>query len=639
MHKYANSLKPYKGVVHLRVLLVALNAKYVQTNLALRYLRETVKMEFPATELKEATINEPLARLTGEIYEAEADIIGFSCYIWNITEVLRLIRDLRLVLPQARFVLGGPEASFETQELMFDNPEIDAVVLGEGEAAFLALLRSWNNRQEPADVPGIVWRCEGRIVSNPRIRPPADLNQLPDPYATVEKLTNRLVYVETSRGCPYNCQYCLSSAESGVRYADPENFRGIFRRLLTSGARTIKFVDRTFNSCKKHAWRILDIVREESAKAAEPREIRIHCEMAGELLDEEWLAYLLKYPQGLLQLEIGVQSTYRPALENIARLQHFEIWQKYLVELRRKTAIPLHLDLIAGLPGENWANFHHSFNDVYQVQPHKLQLGFLKVLKGCGLRQQAARYGLIYQPDPPYAVLQTADLSYAELLQLKRIEILLDKYYNSGKFSTALSRIITLFSTAFDFYDFFAHFWQERSWFGLPWKDRALFERLWLFLEYWFATNPGYITAPELEALRDLLRFDYYLWERPGTIPDYLLPAVPGPAGRTAGARSAAQAAPQHSLQENKRLLCEKLDTDPGSLTAAIVEAMDRQQWSRSTAIAYFSLPGLDSRQGIADLKPDQAGIAPRICLPSGQFGYLFFYQGNKVWVCSLDKQ
>ena len=431
-----------KGVVTLRVLLVALNAKYVQTNLALRYLREDIKNEFPETVLKEATINEPVSRIAGEIFEIKADVIGFSCYIWNLSEIIRIIRHLRLVLPQVRFVLGGPEVAFEAQELMMRNPEIDVVVQGEGERTFLELLRTWQAGKDPQAVHGVVWRCQDKVISNPERIKLMDMTQLPNPYALEEKLDDRLVYVETTRGCPFSCQYCLSSAGSGVRFLEPERFRQIFIELLSYGAKTIKFVDRTFNVRKDHAFSILDIVREEVEHAHNPQGIRIHCEMAGQLFDEEWLDYLKRYPQGLLQLEIGVQSTYRPTLEIISRSQDFDAWQKYVLEIQHTTKIPLHLDLIAGLPRENWDNFRNSFNDVYKVQPNMLQLGFLKVLKGSGLRQRAQEYGLVYQPDPPYIILKTKDLSHLELLQLQRMEILLDKYYNSGRFLRSLQRVI-----------------------------------------------------------------------------------------------------------------------------------------------------------------------------------------------------
>jgi Fe-S oxidoreductase len=613
----------------LRVLLVALNAKYVQTNLALRYLREAVKDEFPDIILKEATINESLGVIAGEIFEYKAEIICFSCYIWNISEILKIIRDLRLVLPKVRFVLGGPEVSFETQELMFNNPQLDAVVQGEGEAAFLELLQTWKAGQNPDNIPGVVWRYRDKIISNPERMPLQDLAQLPNPYLTGEKLENRLVYVETSRGCPFNCQYCLSSVESGVRFLKPERFRRIFRRLLEYGAQTIKFVDRTFNVRKDHAFQILDIVREEYKYANDPQRIRIHCEMAGELLDEEWVSYLKSYPQGLLQLEIGVQSTNQPTLENIARSQHFENWQKYVKELGLTTKIPLHLDLIAGLPGESLDNFRISFNDVYNVQPNMLQLGFLKVLKGSGLRQKAKQYGLIYQSEPPYTILQTKELSYSELLQLKRIEIILDKYYNSGRFLRSLCRIIPLFPSAFDFYVSFARFWYEQNWFRSPWKEKALFERLWLFIES-FRKDKS-IGEEKWENLRDALRFDYYYWERPGVVPDYLWLAAEMSFRSGSGGRKASNEVKRWSFELLRSLLGKKLAEDSEDILVSRIESMDRQQWSRSTALAYFSAPVINDLAHVIELEHDMK--SPEYTINNEFALYLFFYQKNKVRV------
>lgn len=622
-----------KGVVLLRVLLVALNAKYVQTNLAVRYLREAVRNEFPDIMLKEFTINESLSAIAGEIFEYKADIICFSCYIWNISQILEVIRDLRLILPKVRFVLGGPEVSFETQDLMHNNPELDAVVQGEGETAFLELLQSWKAGREPDNIPGIVWRCRNKIISNPERSPLRDLDKLPDPYLIEEQLENRLVYVETSRGCPFSCLYCLSSVESGVRFFEPELFRRIFRRLLKYGAGTIKFVDRTFNVRKDHAFQILDIVREEYKYADDPHGVRIHCEMSGELLDKEWLAYLKNYPQGLLQLEIGVQSTNRFTLESIARSQYFGFWQEYIKELRLTTKIPLHLDLIAGLPGENWENFRISFNDVYQVQPNMLQLGFLKVLKGSGLRYKAKQFGLVYQSGAPYSILQTKDLSYSEILRLKRIETILDKYYNSGRISRSLCRIIPLFPTAFDFYDSFADFWYKRNWFSSSWKEKALFERLWLYIDS-FSKDKS-LGKEKIESLRDALRFDYFYRERPGIVPDYLWPAAKMPFGSCEEASRAVNEVKRRSFEEYKSLLVKKFNEDSEDILASRIESMDRQQWSRCTALAYFSAPVLNDL--CYDIELEQDVYSHEYKIKYDPVLYLFFYQKDKVWAFQVN--
>ncbi len=542
------------------MVLVALNAKYVHTNLALRYVRAGIRAEFPDVLLKEFTINESVARIAAEIFETEADVIGFSCYIWNITETLALIRRLRPVCTGARFVVGGPEVSFEADRLLHEHREIDAVVPGEGEISFLRLLEAWRDGRDPDKIPGLVWRREDQIIINPGLPQPVKLERLPAPYQEQENLAERIAYVETSRGCPFNCQYCLSSTFTGVRYLEPERFREIFRRIMACGSRTIKFVDRTFNADKQHAFRVLDIVREEAGGLPDSG-VRVHCEMAGDLLDDEWLTYLKSYPAGLIQLEIGVQSTHRPTLELVRRPQHFGRWQKYVIEIVR-LGIHLHLDLIAGLPAEDWAAARISFNDVYAAGPDMLQLGFLKVLKGCGLRQRAEEYGLAYSPDPPYTVLSTNCLSHPELLRLFRLETVLDKYYNSGKFRYCLTRMVSLFAGPFEFYDTLAGYWQERGWFRQSYHGKALFDRLWDFVQD-TGTNWG---SEEKEILRDALRFDFYLWERPGQVPGFL------------------ETDPGLTMEQIARVRY-----DP--LWAGIIPeyaGMDKRQWARRTAVAYF---------------------------------------------------
>ena len=581
----------------LRILLVALNAKYVHTNLALRYIREGLRIDFPDSLLLEFSINDHLDRIAGEIYEAKADVVGFSCYIWNLKEVMAVIRTLHPVCPNMKFVIGGPEVSFGAEEFLIEHPEVDALVIGEGERSFLDLLKTWQDDRDLSDVLGIAWREGEKIVVNPICEKPLDLNELPFPYAEPEDFTGRLAYVETTRGCPFSCQYCLSSTFQGVRFLEPETFRRAFRHLLENGARTIKFVDRTFNANKRHAQGILDIVREESEKHPDALKIRVHCEMAGDLFDEDWLNYLRDYPPGLIQLEIGVQSTYPPTLEIVSRSQNFEKWKKYAPQIQA-FGIPLHLDLIAGLPVEDWMNFRTSFNDVHAVQPDMLQLGFLKVLKGSGLRLQSERYGLVFTPDPPYSILETSVLSHLEILQLHRIEEVLDKYYNSGKFSHAIHEAIKRFPTPFDFYHEFAEFWQQRGWFRRQWQGKALFDKLWEFLEGVQGQkepHEGISTAK----LRDALKFDYYLWERPNTLPDFLGVGYSTEGGGT---------------EDSWKTRQEEIRRD-GYWKGVIPEfsRLDRRQWIRNTAVACFT----------ADLSPDSPSDRP--CW------YLFYYQQGNV--------
>ena len=590
----------------MRILLVAINAKYVHTNLALRYLRGQVKVAYPDVLLREFSINDRLDRIAGELYEAKADVIGFSCYIWNLKEIVALIRQLHPVCPKVKFVLGGPEVSFEAEAFLLEHPEVDALVIGEGETTFLELLNTWQGGGGLSHVSGIAWNKAGNIIINPPQLAAANLNQLPDPYVENEDFTGRLVYVETTRGCPFNCQYCLSSTFKGVRFLEPESFRHMFRHLLVNGARTIKFVDRTFNANKTHAFRILDIVREESERFPDAERIRVHCEMAGDLFDAEWMDYFRAYPRGLIQLEIGVQSTHQPTLKLVSRPQYFEEWKKYLPEMQT-LHIPLHLDLIAGLPEENWTNFRTSFNDVYRVEPDMLQLGFLKILKGSGLREHSNHYGLLYSPDPPYIILETPVLSHGEILQLLRMEDVLDKYYNSGKFAHALREVLKLFSTAFDFYHEFAEFWEHCGWFNRQWQGKALFDKLWEFIEVFCAQR---INRPTREIICDALRFDYYLWERPNTVPDYLRPKRRD--------RLEAEEKTEADLWKTRQ---DEIRQD--SCWKQLVpefSKIDRRQWYRNTAVAYFTSDVL------------QVGEPPAPCW------YLFHYQQGKVKAYRFDK-
>lgn len=596
-----------KGLSLLRVLLVALNAKFVHTNLALRYLREEARIAYPELLLREFSINEQIEQIAAEIYETKADVIGFSCYIWNIKEIGALISRLRPVCPDVLFILGGPEVSFDVEDFFNAHPEADVLVIGEGETIFLQLLKSWESGQDFSHMPGIATRdAHNKIVVNLPRSESLNLNNLPQPYQEKEDFTGRIVYVETTRGCPFNCQYCLSSTDRGVRFLEPERFRRIFRQLISMGARTIKFVDRTFNANKDHAFQILDIVREESVKHQDLERIRVHCEFAGDLLDQEWLSYLRDYPLGLIQLEIGVQSTNEPTLEAISRSQKFGEWKHYVPELQA-LEIPIHLDLIAGLPEENWVNFRRSFNHVYEVQPDMLQLGFLKGLKGSGLRKQGHKYGLVFTSDPPYTILETRILTHGEILQLHRMEVLLDKYYNSGKFSNSLLKVLILFSSPFDFYHSFAEFWHRRGWFQQRWHGKALFDRLWEFIEtiYLLETDISFNTARR-EQIRDSVRFDYYLWERPNIVPSYL----------SIEARSEWE-----GKADEIKTWQDKIRQD--DIWGGIIpesRVLDRRQWYRNTAVTYFASDILD-----------EGGMQS-----SGW--YLFYYQHGKVKAYRCEK-
>ncbi|MGI5901855.1 MAG: B12-binding domain-containing radical SAM protein [Desulfitobacteriia bacterium] len=562
----------------MRILFISLNASYGHTNLAIRYLRQVLleqNNEEWEVRIREFTINESLERIAAEIYLEKPDVLGFSCYIWNLDPIRALVRRLRPVLPQTFFLGGGPEVSFDSENFLERHPEWDGIIVGEGEIPIKELITVLASGRDLSEVQGLVWRCRppkgpSFIVKNRETSMRVDLNKIPNPYSLEEDFTSKLVYVETSRGCPFQCQFCISSTFRGIKYLEPEKFRPLLRRLFELGATTIKFVDRTFNCSKKQAFAILDIFREEAqkriAEGTNSGVLRAHCEMAGELLDKEWLEYLKDYPPGMIQLEIGVQSTYLPTLKAIKRPQNFSVWREKVEFLQHKCRIPIHLDLIAGLPLEGWFDFRNSFNDVFKVRPNHLQLGFLKILKGSGLWEKSEEYGIKYSPDPPYTVLETSAMTHAELIRLTEIEEVLEKYYNSGHFKFSLEYILTE-ENPFDFFNDLAAYWREKGWFRRQWGPKSLYENLWIFLtDHW--------KEPEKERIkvltREALRFDYYLFGRPGLVPESL--------------KSEDLIKDQAVLKEAFRNASLKFDLPKTA------RGLDKRQWARATAVESFAV-------------------------------------------------
>lgn len=599
--------------------MVALNARYVHTNLAIRYLRETLKAEGQedwSIGTREFSINEHLENIAAEIYEEKPDIIGFSCYIWNITQILALTNHLRLVLPQTYIIVGGPEVSYDADSLLTRNPQLNAVIIGDGDHSLPSLVNALSSGSLPLEVRGLVWRQEDLITINQTTSILQDINSLPNPYSEEEVLDGRLAYVETTRGCPYSCKFCISSTFQGVRFLEPERFRHILRKLFQYGASTIKFVDRTFNANKKHAFTILSIFKEEAERysALNPdKNLRAHCEMAGELLDQEWLQFLREFPDGLIQLEIGVQSTHQPTLEAINRPQSFVSWKEKVHYLQHICNIPIHLDLIAGLPLEGWGEFSRSFDEVYEVRPDNLQLGFLKVLKGSEIWSKSEELRLVYSSIPPYSVLKTDVLSHDEILALKRIEDILGKYYNSGKFKYILEYVLSTYESAFTFYHSFSEYWHSQSWFRREWARKDLFGNLWEYLNLLTEKVPGQNNSSSACELRnelisiwkEALRFDYCMNGRPGQIPEFFL----------------SDYSREKGVYTDKEIeIVEKIRKD-AIWQKLIPESrlMDRRQWVRATAVERFDfdVPKYSSKESQ---------------LPNKQeVWYLFYYTGDRV--------
>ncbi|MGI6567280.1 MAG: B12-binding domain-containing radical SAM protein [Firmicutes bacterium] len=505
------------------VALASLNAKYIHSNLAIDYLRSYCEArQIPAAfHILEFHINEPVEFIVGEILSLGIDIIGFSCYIWNINETLHVISRLKLAKPEMIVIVGGPEVSYEARALMDAHPEIDYCITGEGEKVFAGLLMQLLSRHEGCG--NGQGRPRQRIISGE----PVDLGELPSPYpeGIGERYRNKLVYLETSRGCPFNCQYCLSANTPGVRYFPWERVRGEFIRLMDAGVPQVKLIDRTFNANPKWALKVFRLLVDESRRrgafdSSRPPTI-FHFEISADILTEELIEYLAAVPSGLLQFEIGIQSTTPAVLEAISRKSKWEQLARNIRALAEKGNIHLHLDLIAGLPEETYASFSRSFDDVYSLGGHRIQLGFLKLLKGSGLRNGSEELGLVFDPCPPYEIISTASMTALELVRLKEVENVLELYHNSHRFGTTMHLLSgRVYASPFVFFENLARYFRRRGLHRLSHSQQALYNILYQFLR---EHHPDI-----LPLAAETLKFDYLRTERHRP----LLPWMPGKLGK-----------------------------------------------------------------------------------------------------------
>ncbi|MDW7674756.1 MAG: DUF4080 domain-containing protein [Bacillota bacterium] len=507
----------------MRVLLSTLNAKYIHTSLALRYLTASIKDE-PGIEAirSEFTINTPLEEVLGELYIKQPDVVAFSCYIWNTDSILQLVKSLKKVAPNIVFILGGPEVSYDTEKIMAENPEVDFIIKGEGEQAFSQLIKLLQEQKDkgqalPLDqsIEGVVSRqsqAAGENIKSTIYNIINELDEIASPYqGDLGEFKEKIAYLESARGCPYSCCYCLSGSSKGVRYFSEERIRLELVKLLNAQVKQVKFVDRTFNINKKHAmgiWRFIlaEYERRRGFKT------NFHFEISADLLDEEMLIFLAQVPIGLFQFEIGVQSTNEKTLAAINRLSNWRKLANHVANIREANNIHLHLDLIAGLPFEDMASFKQSFNDVMNLRPHRLQLGFLKLLKGTAIRTEADLYQYEYTSYAPYQVLQNKFMPFHQLLFLKQIEELLDKIYNSHLFYYTLDFIMNYWSDKFSFFGELLSFCQEERVSIKEIKHKDFF-----LLIIKFCTCSAAIDETEL--VRELLKLDLLRQQRLTQLP------------------------------------------------------------------------------------------------------------------------
>ncbi len=496
----------------MKVLLTAINAKYIHSNLAVYSLKAYAEAHFQIEQnqeievsLAEYTINQPVDAILQEIYKKRPDILCFSCYIWNLSYVEELVKEAHKILPDAVIWLGGPEVSYDGIDVLTRIPEVAGVMKGEGEQTFCELLEYYTQcegkEHQLAQIQGIVYREEQtRKICENDWRPVMDLSKVPFVYHNMEDFEHKIIYYESSRGCPFSCSYCLSSIDKCLRFRDLELVKQELQFFIDHRVPQVKFVDRTFNCKHEHAMAIWKYIVEHDNGVT-----NFHFEVSADLLNEEELVLMSQMRPGLIQLEIGVQSTNPETIREIKRTMKFEKLSDIVKRINSYQNIHQHLDLIAGLPYEDYASFGRSFNDVYALCPEQLQLGFLKVLKGSYMEEQKEKYGLVYKSRPPYEVMYTSWLSYEDVLKLKGIEEMVEVYYNSRQFCYTLPYLERQFESPFAMYEELGTYYEEQ---GFHLINHSRTTRYEILLE--FAKQKD---AAHAEAYRQLLILDYYLRE------------------------------------------------------------------------------------------------------------------------------
>lgn len=535
----------------MKFLLTAINAKYIHSNLGVyslkKYAESASSGEYGITiEIAEYTINHPVSQILQDIYRRRPDIIGFSCYIWNLDYVWELVHDLHKILPGTDIWLGGPEVSFDARQILEREPEVLGVMKGEGETVFVELLtgyrllgssvQQWQQRRlekkqeefrtaewrafwkKLHQLSGVAFRGEDEGIQDNAIRAAETLSQIPFPYTDLSEMEHRIIYYESSRGCPFSCSYCLSSIDKSVRFRDLKLVKQELDFFLDRRVPQVKFVDRTFNCKKEHAMIIWQHILDHDNGVT-----NFHFEVAADQMEEEELKLLEKMRPGLIQLEIGVQSTNPDTIREIHRQMDLNQLRRAVKRINQGHNIHQHLDLIAGLPFEGYESFHRSFNEVYEMEPEQLQLGFLKVLKGSYMYDMAEKYELVYQEKPPYEVLSTRWISYEELCRLKGIEAMVEVYYNSGQFIHTLSRLMQELTDPFAFYEQLAQYYENR---GLNRRNHTRLAR-YDFLHDFIRELSGDKGKYWQDQLEDTLVFDCYLRENCKSRPGFALDLTP----------------------------------------------------------------------------------------------------------------
>ena len=498
----------------MKILLTAINAKYIHSNLAVYSLRACAGEYRDQVEIAEFTINNQKDYILEQIYKKKPDVLCFSCYIWNLDYVESVSREFHKLCPEVPIWVGGPEVSYEVEAFLQTHPQITGVMIGEGEKTFREVCAYYSNGGDLGKISGIAFQEKesakeeaARVVFTPA-REPMDMSSIPFCYDTMEDFSNRIIYYESSRGCPFSCSYCLSSIDKKLRFRNIELVKKELQFFIDQKVPQIKFVDRTFNCNHAHAMAIWKFIKENDNGVT-----NFHFEISADLINEEELALISDMRTGLIQLEIGVQSTNQATIEEIHRTMKLDRLQEVVRKIQAGGNIHEHLDLIAGLPYEDYATFRNSFNEVYSWKPNQLQLGFLKVLKGSYMYDHQQEYEIIYHDQPPYEVLSTRWLSFSDVLRIKQVEEMLEVYYNSGQFEITMKLMEKLFDSAFDMFQELGTFYEEMGYTGM---SHSRIRRCEILLEYLQSrTKPGEgeNIGDVIAMIQEALTFDLYYRE------------------------------------------------------------------------------------------------------------------------------
>ena len=552
----------------MKILLAACNAKYIHSNLAVYNLKSCSGEYSSRVVVKEYTINQIRDDILKDIYLEQPDVVCFSCYIWNISFVRELVPDLKKILPQVEFWAGGPEVSYDAMEFLKKNPAFFGVMVGEGEETFHELAGYYIERKPEtlSGIRGVAFRDEnkGRDIVHTGWRELMDLSKVPFAYSNLTEFKNRIIYYESSRGCPFSCSYCLSSIDKKLRFRDIELVKRELQFFIDNKVPQVKFVDRTFNCKHDHAMEIWQYITEHDNGIT-----NFHFEISADLLRAEELALMKTMRPGLIQLEIGVQSTNPQTIKAIRRTMDFEKLKGIVEQIHSFGNIHQHLDLIAGLPYEGYDSFHKSFCDVYALRPEQFQLGFLKVLKGSHMMEMTGEYQILYKDREPYEVLSTAWLTYGEILRLKMVESMVEVYYNSGQFKNTLVFLEQYFDDPFRMYEALGRFYEKK---GYSEISHSRMRRYEILME--FAGERKEIPA---EALSDVMLLDLYLRENLKSRPSFA--SDQKPYERLIWDYRKAKKIPKTAhievFRDGKKLLFDYTDRDPLTNNAQLTDITD----------------------------------------------------------------